>query len=249
MGFNRSLFRKRRKGGRSITPFTPLSINGCVLWLDGNDPTTIPTDPVQSWLDKSGHSNNAAFIPVAGLADVETWPLNSNTALEFTASNFGMLQINSSASLIVGDYSLFTVCARLSALTENGYYVLQPELGCKPSHGYYDDSGTDVFYTHTCDTGIGDIDISPVPQYLCAGSLVGSNLMDTRLNKSVLLTNQPTFTNSAAQFYVIGGIWAPPNYFALCDLAIAEIVLYDNRISAGDVVLLEDYLYTKWSLP
>lgn len=249
MAFNRSLFRRRKRYPIGSTPFSPLSISGCVLWLDGNDPATLPNDPVDEWNDKSGNANDAFDIAGVGLPDVETWSLNSNTCVQFDPVNLGMLQINSSASLINADYSLFTVCEMLASLDGNGFYILVPETGCKPQHGYYSDLPPDYFNVTTCDTGTSAIDIQPAPQYACAFSRVESGLMDTRLNGATLLTAQATSTALGAQFYVMGGVFVTPDYIPLCNLKIAEVVMYDRAITNGEITQLETYFYSKWSLP
>ena len=251
MPMNRSLFRHRKARAGGVIPpaFTPLSLAGCVLWLDGNDLTTLPNDPVDVWNDKSVEGNNALEIVGIGLGEIDGWGANANSCVKFDLVNLGMLQITGDASLTNSAYTLYTVVERLNALDGNGIAIFEPSSGCQMAASYYSDMPPDYFAVQTCDAGTSSIDIQPAPQYLCAGSLLDSNAMDTRLNGAPLLSAQTTFTDTGSnQDYLLGGYFDGVNFVPICDARIGEIVVYSRKLTGGEITQLENYLLLKWGI-
>lgn len=251
MAFNRSLFRKRRARGAGVAPFVPSDLTGLWLWLDGNDSATLPNDPVDEWLDKSGEGNNALEISGYGLPEKDVWPLNSNTCVLFDPTNLGLLGIAYNGVNNYAQYTMFILCESLAPLDDNGIVLFTCLLGCQAKIGYYADTGLgQLFMSYSICNDPNDALIVSMPQYACAVINVPTNNASMRLNKTTLVSGQLTATDTgSSQSFVMGGYWDGTMYQPFSNQRVAEVIAYDRSLSMGEVVQVEDYLYTKWSLP
>jgi hypothetical protein len=102
-----------------LRTFRPIDIDGCALWLDANDATTLTLSGsnITSWNDKSGNANNANIVT----ATPPTYS-SANKAVVFTASNAMGLRGNMSTSL--SNASVFVV----ASYTSNSATVYSPRL-------------------------------------------------------------------------------------------------------------------------
>lgn len=110
----------------SSAAFTPLSISGCQLWLDGSDATTINAgspvdgDKVSSWTDKSGHSNSASQATSGFQPVYHTGIVNSKSAVLFnTGSGTYMTMPNTNFMPTGGGFTVILVIRPTSIGSEN----------------------------------------------------------------------------------------------------------------------------------
>ena len=97
--------------------FTPLSITGCQLWLDGADPAgnrVIPASgTLSTWVDKSGVGNNAIAYTGATAPSFSS----ATNSITFGANYYYISGISSGPSA----QTLFMVLRRTSAVTNTPY--------------------------------------------------------------------------------------------------------------------------------
>ena len=104
-----------------IGAFTPLSVQGCALWLDAADTSSMVMNgsTVSQWNDKSGRGYNMTQ-PTAGNQPTRAVGANGNTILTFTQSSSTVLSNTSFPAFIgSGPATYFLVEYNMSAPTGN----------------------------------------------------------------------------------------------------------------------------------
>jgi hypothetical protein len=247
---NGSLFRHRKRSSGGVVPFTPLSIPDCVLWLDANDLTSMPNNPlINEWDDKSGLNHDALIIGAWGFTPtIDAWSLNANNCLLFNPINQGMLLIDYFADLVNPEYTCFTLIENLQVpLDGDGIAPFQcTPTSCQMSHAYYN-APPDVLYATTCDV-INEWNLPfPTPQYLQATTRVLTPDFYARINGSDLGNGNSVVQLDVGTKFILGGYYEPDGFFA--NHRLAEVVAYSRSLSAPEVLQVENYLRVKWTLP
>ena len=109
-----------------VPVFSPLSISGCIAWLDGSDNTTMnSTTAVTQWRDKSGRSNT--------MTGTGTW---SGTTMVFNGSTNAFS--NTGFVFPASSYSLFAVYSNTTAPASTAYMNVAYGSNGFPMVGVYD---------------------------------------------------------------------------------------------------------------
>ncbi len=228
----------------TTTTFSPTSITGCSLWLDGADATTLTQagGTVSQWSDKSG---NARHITQATTGNQPTYSSTSN-AVVFTGNQY--LNIPTALAATTPVYNIFVVERRASAnvmffigqynaMTGNTALIL----------GY---NATNV--SHHTTAHITDCQVT-IPSYAGASeptklnrySYTGST-RSTSINGGSLSTSQ--------SFSATLTTWTNPNvgigfgtiYGYIGN--IHEIIFYNATLTNTQQQTIEGYLAQKWGL-
>jgi len=122
--------------GNGCTDWTPLTIPGIELWLDGNDPLGTgnpPADqtPIPTWRDKSGKGRNATAPNDVPIFNTNVWNrngsilLNPNQVSQSKQGNYVLPPFNpaSSASQTPGSPTIFIVVSVKTYTANNGAYM------------------------------------------------------------------------------------------------------------------------------
>jgi len=208
------------------TTFSPKSINGCQLWLDGADPAgtnIVPSNgaSVTTWTDKSGSNNSVTLT-------------SSTYALNATTGKYGItFSNNPSSALTLTPYMCFFASSYGTATFPSDYRGL---LGKTPYVFMYgNNEGTGNFMG--AGGGIGQTGLNKY----------GSITTDAR-NMAVtdIFCNPP----SSFSLFVGCGDLSPPTFpngnFWLGH--IYEVLVYNTTLTQSQYQSIEGYLAQKWGV-
>ena len=226
------------------TAFSPTSITGCQLWLDGADATTVTgTTTVTAWNDKSGNGRNMG--------------VGSGT----TSYSANVIVLNSSYMFVRSavDLSSFTAFIVVKNNSGSGNQVV---FGAA-TNGSVDWSSADGFGLYMDgQTGIRLYGIGGSLNYTVntsSATLFIFQSFGTTLsgwingNAQTGATLSSARTNTASGF-AIGGYWNGANYSqtgsasSSATASISEILVYNTVLTATQRQQVEGYLAWKWGL-
>jgi hypothetical protein len=214
---------------------TPTNIPGCILWLDGKDPTTYSTT-VTTWTDKSGKGNTATSAGTAGTITT------SATGLVFGGAGY-MTVPGIAGSIANTPFVIFMV----ETVTSGGFFFGDDNL-----NGSTIDSALHIGYrtltNHTFAFYSDDLEDYAVSgsgsmRLWCFYLPISSNRV-TRRNGAVDVI-RPNYNR--LQFFtapVIGRIFGG-NYY---NGTISEVLIYPVDIGLPSIQKIEAYLAWKWNI-
>jgi hypothetical protein len=248
-----------------LSALTP-PVAGYTVWLDAADTSTITKSgsAVSQWTDKSANAfaftqATAAYKPDSGLdtqnsKNVITWGANDRLVSTAAASTWKFLLYNTGTTFIAFKQ---TVAANSGGIMQtNGASSVQTgfniwhQATSKLQHQVsFSSSGNTVVNNNTAnnalDTNFTYLTIISDPQNGTA-----ANRSDIRVKQGSAIKNN-TQTNSAANTN-------PTNTLSIGDYqdaggvaitgTIGEIIIYNSILSAGDILLNQQYLATKWGV-
>lgn len=229
-----------------ITAFTPTSISGLQVWLDGNDPLGTGTPPsngatVSTWFDKSGNANNA-----------------TSGAATFVAGNPGFLNFGgttnyalTSGAFIVNNYFTFFIVERLQSTANSAASLFgsltYPDKVTVTLANYQNSGLTGLNWVRVTDNSISGL-----------SAFTTAAAQPTRVWTFRFITNSQTVRINGTQVYSfttntkqtdwltprIGGALgnAAFNYFG----HMKEILMYNSELTDAQTFNIETYLMTKW---
>lgn len=239
---------------KTRTYFVPTNITNCHLWLDGGDKSSIThvSGDVSQWNDKSGQNNHAVqtVTPDKPMTNVNT--LNSRNVVTFAGSEY--LSIPYTAELNPTEFSVFVV-VNSSDVEGNTQGVVS---------NLQNDGDTDGGF----DIDIGDVrNVSFRASNGSANSAVIVNAnsppaVDTYylVNANITGTTPDLFINGIQQTDTeTGSINYDSNTpFIIGRMAvsggdglqgnIAEVIVYNRKLTPTERQQVEDYLNYKWSI-
>ena len=232
----------------STGSFTPTSIGGCALWLDGADPAGTGTPPsngatVSTWTDKSTSAKNAT----AG----GTPTYVSGGGINFNGSSYFT---NLSFAQNLSQRSIFIVMQETTRTAVGGVFPLIPN----PSSGSdYDSTGTALsietqnglrFYSgagYTSDIGNTSLLVKAVY----------NDNMNVRagtgfVNGTSAATVTASYTAGTCSGYGLGARWIGGAISLTYPLngIIFEILFFNTPLGITNRQLIEGYLAWKWGL-
>jgi len=219
--------------------FVPTSINGCSLWLDGADTTTLTLSGsnVTAWADKSGNAFNATATV--------TPTYNSTTKyLLFNGTQYMSLP-NSSLPAGNGAYSIFIVSYPTTITSATAFWLLaggtttaNQALGIL----YYTTNA--VYHSWWVNEyKVDNVAAANVPAIINVNYTVNRS---TIINGGTPTFNAPGTTRSQATTNNVIG--ASPNLVQFHSGGIAEIIVFTQELSQPQRQQVEDYLSRKWSI-
>ena len=255
MGATHLLFHNQGRGrpiGGGVAPaFVPTDIDGCQLWLDGSDITTLfqdsaKTTPVTAdgnvvgaWADKSGNGNDATRTPVANKPLYKTSIQNGESVVRFDGINDALLL----GGMTVGVGSLtFFIATNPTSIAATLKYFIDIHVGrLIVAHttddaafkvGWYDgafdsvaaaQTGAQSLCWHFTSGGNGEVFRD------------GSSLGTAAYTAKAIGGNVGLFSEAdGSSKYVSGDAF--------------EVIIYDSALSTGNRQAVETYLNNKWAI-
>jgi hypothetical protein len=234
----------------------PLTISGCILWLDANDPYNNGTKPtnntsVYMWYDKSGNRNHGSAS--AGV----TWSatgLNNLPGFSFTnlfsqANFFTGSVTNTNATM-----TIFAVCLMSSASTASARVI-----GFSNGNGVNDNNNASFMgFLRQSSTGLGPYrngvyaavsSTSYGVPYVWSCWFDGTNeYASVQIGSSSVITQAASSGNFAITYYCVGSNTNTGDGNGPLTGYISEIIVYNTSLSAADRQKMENYLSYKWGL-
>tara|TARA_R110001599_G_scaffold88688_1_gene235511 strand:+ start:5628 stop:8222 length:2595 start_codon:yes stop_codon:yes gene_type:complete len=234
--------------GEGATVAKPTDLNGnldypglngvrCELWLDASDLETIvhSSNSVSNWLDKSGEGSHAAEGSNKPTLVNGGW--NGLSYLSFDGSNDQMT--GALGNSIIHD-TMFIVCQTKNSAGDAGIFY----IGSSFTHKGFTHHNAANIYRYFSSGGIhnGISMARNVPHIISSSYYSGAG--DLFCDGVANTTGSGTPANpSAATAYVIG------NATNEIEMYLAEIIVYNNRLTAVDRKKIERYLSLKWAIP
>jgi hypothetical protein len=220
----------------TTTTFSPTSIGGCTMWLDGADPAGTGVVPASgtlaTWADKSGSGNNATQSTSANQ------PTYSSNGLVFAGSQWYQTPITSfpTAESIFIVFRTTLGAANIFAGTTGSSREAILYTGNKIYLGRY---GTDPS-SSTPNAGVISLNTNILYSYQYTSSAVTFNV-----NGSTTGSGTPAFTYSGTGTSWIGSSgYSPVNMNG----TIYEFIYYNSSINTSQRQTVEAYLAQKWGL-
>lgn len=207
---------------------SPLSIAGCVLWLDAATLTLADADPVTTWSDGSTAGNHA--VQAGSAPTYRVSQANGHPAVTFGGSHWLDSPVTCS-----GDQTVFLVVqnTRLSSwvnIKAGGSGTGGFAIGVNPSNAWW--AGGATIITGATNAG--------------AWSIVSAKLSGTTATLNVngsTASGQVSSPNNTVT--CIGRVAGPGDYLIG---AVAEVVQYDTALSDTDAANVRGYLAAKYQL-
>jgi hypothetical protein len=228
------------------SPFSPASISGLSLWLDGADPSTLyqsnggslaaaDGDPVGYWMDKSGNARHAEQASGTNKPARKLAIQNGQSAVLFDGVNDSMTLASSVSNQPI---SFFVVFKKIN--------VASPESALLGGGG----------------TPFYPLDVTATDAYWFAGTLAASGLTLNNLTKLYCVTGSSTSKNmylNAASVATSGAGYATTNPFTTignwlpggtswASGHICEMLVYNSVLSVANIATVNSYLNGKWGI-
>ena len=226
---------------RTAYAFTPTSITGCALWLDGTDPAgngVIPSaGTLSTWTDKSGSGNNA--IAYTGATAPSYSPTTSNVT--FGTNYYYIAGISSAPA----NETVFMVLRRTSSFTNTPYGT---SIGGGAT--WYMDNTNPSFiawnpFGNPNSSGANLLFYNNVTNVVCGTNSGGTNVM--YLNGTGDTAGSTSFTSGGIM--TIGtsssGVNGSPTQNGFIG-TISEVIFYNSVLGTTQRQQVEGYLAQKW---
>jgi hypothetical protein len=254
----------------SITPglrtFRPIDIDGCALWLDAADATTLTlsSSNVTQWNDKSGNAYHA--VGYNNTATYNATGLNSKPALTFSSTKSMVAPVP--AGTFPSAVSTFVVY-QFSGVANGGsvYTIINRTIASSSNlaapFSMYEVAGTDYRYTGNGGTGAG--------RQQTYGSSTGTLYTTTTptIYYFNITSNAPTTWNESVNGVTATYSMSNSTYggSAYGDTAsnvciggrldtgvfmngfISEVIMYNTTLTTAQRQQVETYLIRKWGIP
>jgi hypothetical protein len=212
--------------------FSPLDLSPTV-WLDASDTSTITEvgGAVSQWDDKSGNNNNVVQANAAAQPTTGTRTINSLNVIDFDGSD-GMP--TASASNILQPNTVFLV---FETDVNTLQYVFDSRASVSARHFF----AFDTDYTIEAGTAIsgGTTDFDPHIARIVYNGASSSLFIDAVSTIS---------GNAGSEQWELLGLGARRDGGFPFDGAIAELIVIDGTLTAGEIADCEQYLANKWGI-
>ena len=233
----------------------PLSIDGCVLWLDASDTSslTLSSSLVISWSDKSGNANHAykssdALRPSSGSS------VNGLNAINFIAAteNIGK-RMEGSFSTAITSNTVFRVLRHKS--WGNAQFATVLELNSYNAGSainrvsdsiqgpVYTGSAYKISWSNINSSQFAAYDIRERAVILTNST--SSSATNLYLDGKLIATSASDLTQSRDRYY-LGDDWTSGDAF---NGLICEVIIYNRELTIIEKKQVEAYLSAKWAVP
>ena len=228
------------------TQFSPKSIPGCILWLDGADTSTMTliSGNVSQWNDKSEKGYNATTP-----AGANSPPYNATTKeLQFVDSNSHTLRIAQGFgdALVGTTFSIFFIARRT---TGSGYhYILGNPYEPKTSRtilmiGFFNNNMQTNTYSPEFSSSISTYS-SPDPVRLYCFEVQSSSLATHILNGTQIGSDTQNYTLTSFTNPELGRRYGNTYH----SFNLSEMIAFSPALTAPQRQQVESYLAQKWNL-
>jgi hypothetical protein len=224
--------------------FSPTSIPGCQLWLDGNDPAGTGIQPangatVSTWVDKSGNGRNATVAPSRVVGTYST----SFKAVNFATSSTGYITTYSAAPT---NETMFVVFNNPSPSAFNNILIGGVQ-GARSLGAGYTANGTGT---------VGNLNtqvawLARTGSYTAGTTMIVTSKFTTSTN-TVSLNGGVNTASGGAPGFTAGrvtylGVDASQAVYYYVGYGM-EIVFYNSVLTTLQTQQVEGYLAHKWGL-
>ena len=222
------------------SPFSPLSISNCTLWLDASDTSTITetTNSVSQWNDKSGNSNNATQAIASNQPSYVIGTQNGLNGVKGGVNKF----LNISPQAPYGtQFSLFVVVAK--GTQPNSYVLAGGSSGVNPSilsrysakdFEFFGQVPRFDFAINTVTTGV-----------LLQALHIDGGTTDGYFNTTQVYSSAAGLISNNKFFTMLFSFDGTGSFF---DGTIYEVLLYNSKLTNTNRLKVESYLRTKWGI-
>jgi hypothetical protein len=223
-------------GSTKVYPqFKPSQVAGLTVWLDADKLSSITTQ----WPDRSGtgHHGNVVGTPSPVVtADV----LNSKSIVRFTASE-GRIRNNSTG--VSTDYTLVYLMRQRGGNVGRAFSAIYPPPNFLVGTHV---SGWNCMYDNGWIKNAESFPPNPGPWTIfSADSITSGNLV--RFFKDGVLQGTGVVAMGMGGTYAISGYDAD-NASESCDIDVAELMIWNRRLSGAERQQVEGYLKAKWAV-
>jgi len=229
-----------------IASFSPTSIAGCQVWLDGADPAGTGVQPangaaVSTWVDKSTRSMNGTAVGTAPTFDSTRRAILFSGANYYSLPNSAFPTGNSSYTyLMIVNFTSYASGYPYPGVLGGGGYSGSDSIGFRTNgagggfYAYW--FGNDIYSP----TSYGLDQISSIVSFYTTG---GSRSLIQ--NFSTVTSNTPTTQrNQTSVNNTVGKSFGSENMIGY----IHEVIVYDTNLSGIQRQQVEDYLINKWGI-
>lgn len=251
-----------------VVPFSPNQISNLVLWLDASSPTTINAgspvdgDQVSSWTDKSTNAVSYTQATSGKQPLYKTNIVNGKSAMLFANASGQLLKEAATTLISTGTGFTSFFVAKLTAFSQPymyGYCFKQATSAVSPSFGYSSNAAyKDAFFG--CDTGgitwkvfRGTTLSNPTTtwnyvevNYNGSGATTIGNFNMNFDTAAATLTSASS--NDGATSNVIGSGFQLGTDTYSWNGYIAEWIVYNKLISAGERTNMQAYFLSKYGI-
>lgn len=232
----------------------PIILEGCQLWLDADDSSTIieSSDLVHRWNDKSGKGNDAT--QGTGLAQPATnaTTQNSKNVLDFDGGDY--LSVSSLASVMSGadkPVTLFHV-TRATDISVSQYIIIWGrDTSSAPLYGNrYESSSIEVIKRDDAATLKSDSGGTPVNNVfnIISDSNTGTASTVNLNGAEVISAGDIDVGTTTLDNFTVGASDRNGSVSLNLTGSIAEIIIYDRALSAAEIASVQTYLSPKWGI-
>jgi len=241
----------------SVSAFVPSQISGLTIWLKADAGITKDgSDRVSNWNDQSGNNNNFAQATSTAKPLFTANAKNGLPAIVFDGTSDHM----TSAAFTLGTFSLFAVVSRkwqtaayaglfmhnLSATTGQGLFTTSSSVyGWNSAEFVVSGNG---FQDTQSPRAIGPYGLLTNDTYQLISTGCGASGTFLKLNKTSVARTTTNASITAASAIAAIGTDTPALNADWWDGGIAELLIYNSVLSAGDIAKVETYLSSRWAI-
>jgi hypothetical protein len=242
-----------------MADFSPKSIAGLRLWLDGDATTTLALsgNDVTSWTGKSDFAHVASVL--GNSPEYVATGLNGKGVLRFVSSSADKLSIPFTSNLNPDVMTLVLVLNPTSGFAGSfsGPMASRTETGDLKGYSIYKHSDT-RWFALLGDTGIGGNWNTPFMNGVAFGTAEIVTTVVTSSNVKITTSSDEEVNSAAIGIFDENDndLTPTPTMIGAINAAnllpfngdIAEIIMYDNELSIDDMAKLNTYLKDKWGI-
>ena len=228
------------------TAFTPTSIAGCQLWLDGADSTTLTgTSPVTQWTDKSGNARTMTSVVGSGVLTYANNGIYCSNAYMYVTSPVNLI-----------NFSLFIVAKASPSSANCSLFAGRPDTS--PSYSSTDGFGFYLDTTYTARVFCNGNGLTNTATYtnqnLYSYTVTSAGSISSWVNGNVGNSQGISARTTTAQGFALGAEWSGTNYgFAGIGGVptsgyVYEVIIYNTALTTAQRQSVEGHLAWKWGL-
>lgn len=249
-----------KPGGSNVAAFNPTTISGLTVWLKADTGITKDgSNLVSAWNDQSGNNNHFAQATGANQPLYTASAQNGLPSIVFDGTND---YLTTSTTPTLGEYTAFIVGSRTvwANLTNAGAWGHNFAAAGTSGRAVGVVGAAFNFWQNneffSCGNGYNGTPYAVGPlgtlgnntyQLLSAGNGAANSFVRLNRTSVVRAVTNAAVTSSATAMSV--GTWYLAGSSDFWNGGIAEILVYNSVLSAGNITNVENYLRSKWQTP
>jgi hypothetical protein len=227
--------------------FSPKNISGIGLWLDGTDiagngSTLVNGSLINSWVDKSGLSNNATqSLP----SQMPTF-LSSSNAVRFVGTSSNVMQFpTGTVPYSNNPYTIYFTMTIQSSATSDGVLLYSGVNSTNNANGFYYFSGSNV-NNYWIFVDIVANSVYSVGNRVLLGFTYTQNVNRSIYANGSLVASTPSSNHAGTNSNNYLGAEVVRGYYSTVDMN--EVIIYNSSLTTQQRQSVEGYLAWKWGL-